>query len=42
MAGFEVNIVTTADGLAALYAEPNERILINNAFLIFTAPRTVI
>jgi uncharacterized protein len=27
MAGFEGNTVTTADGLAALYAKPTERIL---------------
>jgi uncharacterized protein len=42
MAGFEANIVTTADGLAALYAKPNERILKKDLDYVNAAGRAFI
>jgi uncharacterized protein len=42
MAGFEAKIVTTADGLAALYAKPNERILKKDLDYVNAAGRAFI
>jgi hypothetical protein len=42
MAGFEGNIVTTADGLAALYAKPTERILKKDLDYVNAAGRAFI
>jgi len=42
MAGFEGNIVTTADGLAALYAKPTERILKKDLGYVNAAGRAFI